>query len=127
MDADRREAATLNVDPVAMMANGEKLKEAARQKAVTELAVQVSVKTAGHLDLRCKVDDLRSRNADLVLVDLRGHRVDIAADHRSAVVRHSVEVLPEWDHPGCNAASHSGVDHRSATVGRDVLRWDHRG
>lgn len=82
---------------------------------------------AGHSDLRCEVGECPSRIEGQAQVDLRGHRVDIAADHRSAAVRHSVEVLPEWGHRGCNAASHLAVDHRSETAGQVAHRWDHHG
>jgi hypothetical protein len=86
----------------------------------------VEAKVGSNSDLRCEVDDLRSPVADLDLVDLPGHNV-MDKGVAEKVARHSVEVLPEWDHRGCNAAIHPAADHRSATVDRDVLRWDHRG
>ncbi len=72
-----------------------------------------------------EADDLRSLAA--VLADRRGHRVGVAADHRSAAAHHLAEALPEWDHRGCNAVNHLAVDGRSATADQDVLRWGHRG
>lgn len=83
-------------------------------------------RAVGHSDLRCEADVLRSLAAVLVLADRRGRNV---AETRVAemAAHHSAEALREWDHRGCNAASHRAVDDRSATADRDVLRWGHRG
>lgn len=104
MDVDDREAATLTVDH--------------------RLA---AAKAADHSVLRCEVDDLRSLVADLVLTDLRGHTVDIAAAHRLVVDHRLAEDLRRWARRGHNAGSHQAVAHLSETAARDVRKWDHRG
>ena len=144
MDADHRKAATLIEALVVMLVSGEKLREAAQQRAITNPAMQerenpesailakaadhrlTRARAAGHSDLQCEVDDLRSQVTGLALADLRGHKVaEMGVTEK--VVHHLAKVLPEWDHHGCNAVSHLAVDHRSATPAQDALRWGHRG
>jgi len=144
MDADHRKAATLIEAPVAMLVSREKLREANQQKAVTTPAIQekgnpesaslakavdhrlARAGAAGHSDLQCEVDDLRSQVTGLALADIRGHKA-AETGVTEKVVHHLAKVLPESDHHGCNAVSHLAVDHRSAPPAQDALRWGHRG